>query len=433
MQEKYIHYLWRMKRLNFNAFTLINQPDSSIVIEDVGWYNTDSGPDFFNGRVSIDGITWQGNIEIHIRSSDWYAHQHHLDRAYDNVILHVVYEYDKEVYINGEALPTIELKNQIQPLHYQYYLDMLQQSHLWKIPCHAQAKDYSFAFSQQMNVSFLSRIERKGLELLAQNKERAIHDLFIKMVLKSVGGKTNQFPFVELANNIDYKVIQKESWNILHLEALFYGVAGFLNGEFLEIDVTEHRKIWQHLKRKYQLSEMNPITWKFGGVRRYSFPTILLAQIASLVSQFKLEDIRTRQPQQLVEDISSLKLHSNLLFIDKYFPKGLMKQTFFPSFINNLLINGVLPFYVALKHLYNDFSFMEKAIELAEILPAEENKIINYWKKIGISPRNALESQGLIELKNEFCNFKKCLSCKVGIAIFENANEKVNSENNILL
>ena len=117
MQEEYLHYLWRMKRLDFSQLILANGSKQPVYVEEVGWYNLDAGPDFFNGTVVVDGLRWSGNIELHIKSSDWYAHQHHLDEAYNNVVLHVVYEHDKEVYVNGAVLPTIELKEVIDKNH----------------------------------------------------------------------------------------------------------------------------------------------------------------------------------------------------------------------------------------------------------------------------------------------------------------------------
>src|SRR5690554_523555 len=146
MQEEYLHYLWRMKRLDFRQLTLVNGNKSAIQVKETGWYNTDAGPDFFNGSVLIDGLQWSGNIEMHIRSSDWYLHNHHLDKAYDNVVLHVVYEHDKEVFVNGVALPTIALKNQLDQEHLDNYQRIISNNH--KIACHNQILKFNFELNQ---------------------------------------------------------------------------------------------------------------------------------------------------------------------------------------------------------------------------------------------------------------------------------------------
>src|SRR5690554_5489911 len=187
MREEYLHFLWRMKRLNFNQLQLVNGSKLPVIVKDVGWYNLDAGPDFFNGTVIIDGIQWSGNIEIHIKSSDWYAHKHHLDRTYDNVILHVVYEHDREVMVNGKPIPTIELKNLINKRHLQYYSSLVDSSNY--IPCHKEVMQHHLALLQQIDISFINRIERKGLALFEGFEEQIIskNELFYVAVLKAVG------------------------------------------------------------------------------------------------------------------------------------------------------------------------------------------------------------------------------------------------------
>jgi hypothetical protein len=92
MKEKYLHFIWKNKRLPFHLMT--TTAGKAIRVLNVGTYNTASGPDFFNGQIELDNVVYNGNIELHIKSSDWIAHKHQFDAAYDNVILHVVYEHD---------------------------------------------------------------------------------------------------------------------------------------------------------------------------------------------------------------------------------------------------------------------------------------------------------------------------------------------------
>src|SRR5690554_4131073 len=169
MQEEYLHYSWRMKRLDFSQLILANGSKQPVYVEETGWYNLDAGPDFFNGTVTIDGMRWSGNIELHIKSSDWYAHEHHRDPAYNNVVLHVVYNHDKEVLIDGAPIPTLELKHQIDSSHLRNYQDILKTKH--KIPCANFVVNHQFALLQQIDVSFIHRIERKGIDLLSNLKE----------------------------------------------------------------------------------------------------------------------------------------------------------------------------------------------------------------------------------------------------------------------
>src|SRR5690554_4143591 len=202
MKEEYLHYIWRMKRLNFSNLKLVNCVHSDIHIDEVGWYNLDAGPDFFNGRITLDGIMWSGNIELHVKSSDWYAHKHHLDAAYHNVILHVVYEHDKEVFVNGNVLPTIELKERIDDQHYQQYSSII--ANIQQVPCAQQLKNCLFSLLQQIDISLAHRLERKALDLLKVNRSNARDKraLFLLAIFQAVGGKTNKLPMQELAQLI---------------------------------------------------------------------------------------------------------------------------------------------------------------------------------------------------------------------------------------
>ena len=423
MQEEYLHYLWRMKRLNFNRLKLVNGTKSPVSIEEIGWYNLDAGPDFFNGTVVVDGIQWSGNIELHIKSSDWYAHQHHLDTAYNNVILHVVYIHDKEVYVNGVALPTIELKDLIDQTHYNNYTSIV--SNVQKVPCYKSVMEHEFALLQQIDISFLHRIERKGLSLFeeAQKETRDKNALFFAAIFKAVGGRTNSLPMQELAQLIPYNVVAKEKWEAIRLEALLYGCAGLLNDEHHDLYYLNLKNQWRFLKSKYQLPEMRKDSWKFGGIRPYSFPTFLLAQLSGFLLQFDYTNLGQLSAKEIIDGFNSLKGS----FIDPYWKTHFVfgkesterQVKFSQLFKNNLIINGIVPYFVALKHLNNDFSYTDKAVDIMENLSPEKNSVTNYWKSLGFSPKNALESQGLLELNNEFCNFKKCLSCKVGVEVLE--------------
>ena len=93
-----------------------------IRVEHRGYLNSDSGPDFSMARIRIKDQLWIGQVEIHLRSSDWYRHKHDTDPNYDNVILHVVWEHDKEVYSGKQLLPTLELKHSIYPGYQDKYV-----------------------------------------------------------------------------------------------------------------------------------------------------------------------------------------------------------------------------------------------------------------------------------------------------------------------
>src|SRR5690554_1489751 len=421
MKEEYLHYLWRMKRLNFSQLTLVN--GSPISIREVGWYNLDAGPDFFNGTVVIDGISWSGNIELHIKSSDWYAHKHNLDSAYNNVVLHVVYEHDKDVYVNDRILPTVELKHLIDPIHLNNYNSII--SNVQKVPCYKDVMNYELSLLQQIDISFLHRIERKGLSLFegAEERSRDKNTLFIAAVFKAVGGRVNSLPMQELARLIPFEVLAKEKWDAIRVEAILFGCAGMLNDDCRDLYYVDLRNQWRFLKSKHQLPEMRMDSWKFSGIRPFSFPTIILAQLSGLLLQIDSSNLGKMSAEEVIDKIELLNGNVINSYWQTHFVFGkesVSRQLKFSSlFKNNLIINGIVPYLVALKHLDNDYSYTDKAMDLMESLPPEKNSVMNYWRSIGFKPKNALESQGLLELNNEFCNFKKCLSCKVGVEVLE--------------
>src|ERR1700757_5222610 len=93
--EDFLHYVWKFRL--FDKADLKTVDGDEIEIHSVGIHNTDAGPDFQNARIRIGGTVWAGNVEVHVPSSDWVKHNHTTDKAYDNVILHVVYRDDAPV------------------------------------------------------------------------------------------------------------------------------------------------------------------------------------------------------------------------------------------------------------------------------------------------------------------------------------------------
>ncbi|MEX1192888.1 MAG: DUF2851 family protein [Brumimicrobium sp.] len=423
MQEEYLHYLWRLKRLPLHNLTLTD--GRTVEVHNTGWYNLDAGPDFFNGTVSLDGMRWSGNIELHVKSSDWYVHNHHHDKAYENVVLHVVYEHDKEVIVNGEKLPTLELKDIIDINHWRNY-DRIT-SRPYEIACSAEMPIDNFIIEQQLSVSLFQRLERKGMELVnflrddQHDKKKAL----LIAVLQSFGGRANKLPMIELAHIIPLRIIAKEKWSIERIESIVFGCAGMLNNKKNRCDqYTKQLKIdWNHLKLKYNLPEMNVSSWKFSGMRPYSFPSIRLAQLSALLYHWNLSLSDPTDAEIIVAELNSKFQLPVSKYWENHFVLGSESNPHNAKISSNtfnlVLINGIVPYLIYLKHLEHNFEYSDAVINLLEHLPPESNNITKKWSNLGIKPKNAAESQGMIELKNEFCNFKKCLSCKIGHHVLE--------------
>lgn len=421
MEEKYLHYIWKSKRFNSRGLKLVDGREVEVL--NVGWHNHDAGPDFFNGTVKIDGITWTGNIELHVRSSDWYAHKHQHDPAYENVVLHVVLDYDKDVLVKERTLPTLELNNLIDLRHYENYRGLIHSNN--EKPCAHVLTGCKEALKEQVQLSFFHRIERKGLEILNEAESRNLnqYDVLMYCFAQAFGGRLNKQPMQELVAGLPIKLIWKENWNKTRVSALIFGIAGFLKDSTTEYQ-SELQREWGLLKRKYNLAEMRNSSWKFKGVRPHSFPPRKLAEFSSLIvklvpEQLKFDDAdMIRKYTDHLFDVELNQFWKNHVSFnkttEKQFNLSLSKST-----KDKLLINAIAPYLIYRKHVFGERQNDEIILELFEGIPFERNHVTKQWLKLGVSCENALESQGLLELNNEFCIFRKCLSCQVGKSILE--------------
>lgn len=423
MKEEYLHYLWKSKRFRSSELTLTD--GRALTIHNVGWHNHDSGPDFFNGTISIDGLTWTGNIELHVHSSDWYRHNHDKDEAYENVVLHVVLEHDKEVYVQDQKLPTLSLKDQIDAEHLNNYecLSKGQSS----IPCASFVTGKNKALLEQVEIAFFHRIERKGLELLHEAHHRKLQNkqVFFYALAKALGGRLNKEPMQELVSRLPTHSIERERWDLDRVEAIIFGVAGFLCDDISHPYLNQLKSNWNFLRRKYSLSAMNKYSWKFKGVRPTSFPPRRLAELCA-IAQY-LPDLRVSC--QSMEDVDELEkkmfdIRLNDFWKSHYsFSSKAKKDNLSVGLSNlarlNIKVNALGPYFIFRKHFFGEHKNLDLVLDLFSSMKPENNKVIKQWSSLNVKANNALESQGLLELNNEFCIFRKCLDCRVGRSILE--------------
>ena len=385
MREEYLHQIWKTKRLPMHDLQLID--GRKLTIQQVGWHNHESGPDFFNGSIELDGIKWNGNIEIHIKSSDWYAHQHQIDPAYDNVILHVVYQYDKPVVVNGEELPTLELKSYLDQNDWSSYNSLIK-NQTW-IPCEKSIQDVDELFVSMQ------------IELRYQLLNRNIQQLQYEVIAQSFGAKINALPFVELTQHMPLKILCREGNEAVI--PLLLGASGFLNEEQNEIQLQKWQKEWRFMVMKHRFTTMEKSTWKCKGLRPPGFPKVRIVQFASVISSLQADfSIFSKSADELPSFYNA-----NLEEINEV-------KSMTISFQNSLIINSIVPIlWWYGNHVSND-DFKQKALILLGKIPAEKNEIIQRWKNLGIGCKSAEDSQGLLELKNEICTNKLCLTCKIG-------------------
>ena len=417
MQEEFLHFIWQYKK--FDILNLKTTQHEPLEILSGGILNFHSGPDFFNGKLRIANQLWAGNIEIHIKSSDWFVHGHEQDLAYDNVILHVVYEHDTEIFRKDNTIiPTLELKNHLNKELLVNYYNLFSAQKKW-INCEKDVTSVSkFILKNWFERLYFERLERKSetIESLLASSKNNWEAVLFKLLAKNFGLKINGEAFYSLSNSFDYSIIRKTRYRVLNLEALLFGQSGLLDeqcddGYFLEL-----KKEYKFLRQKFQLDNEGVLPLRFFRLRPPNFPTIRLSQLASLY----------HKEQQLFSKIISINRLSGFyelfevsttLFWESHYTFGKTSKSFKKkltnSFIDLLLINTILP----LKFCYGKLKgepVDETVINIINSIVSEKNAIINGFNQLNLSSESALETQALIELKTEYCDKNRCLKCAIG-------------------
>lgn len=425
MNEDLLHYVWKFQLFNHNNLKLTSGEDIEIIKP--GSHNFDSGPDFFNGQIKIDQTTWAGNVEIHTLSSHWFLHNHQSNEAYDKIILHVVWQDDKPVkQSNGYLIPTIELKGLVSKSVIEKYED-LKKSKVW-IPCENEIdKVDSIVVQQAKNRTLIERLERKTdriLQVLSLTNNDW-EETFYHFLAKYFGFKTNAVPFELLATSAEFKIIRKLQANSTQLLALLFGQAGFLNSELKDAYPSELKKEYDFLKRKFQLKPLEVSLWKFMRMRPSNFPTIRIAQFGAIYlknSQLFQSILEADSISELVKlfEVKSDNYWENHFRFDVV-SKQKSTKNLGRSSINLLIINVVTPFLFIYGKKVGNEEYVEKSFKFLENLPAEKNSIIKKWNALGVNTESSFDSQALIQLKNEYCDPKKCLNCAIGNFILKQA------------
>lgn len=421
MNEDYLHYLWVNKKLPFTQ--LQTHQKENLEILNFGQYLQLAGPDVFNAQIRIDQQIWAGNIEIHVKSSDWYLHHHEKDNAYDNVILHVVWEHDTPVFRKDNTeIPTLELNNYINQEELIKYKNLLKPKS-W-IKCENQITEVdTFIWDNFKEKLILERLERKANEILVRLKETSFdwEQVFFEFLAKNFGLNTNGNAFLSMARNIGFTIIRKERGEVENLEALFFGCLNLLQSNCDDFYFSNLKNKWEYYKLKYQLTELNGIEVSFFKHRPDNFPTIRLAQLAqflfynnsvfdSIITFKKLEDI-----QNIFKIAPSIYWNSHYNFCKSNSHKI---KKISSNFTNLVVVNTIIPFRFCYEKERGNFSF-EELLEWLKQMDLEKNSIVDKFQYFNINLANCYDSQAVLQLKNEYCNQNKCLQCAIGLHILK--------------
>ncbi|RTY95450.1 DUF2851 family protein [Flavobacterium sp. GSP27] len=421
MKEDFLHYLWKFKK--FDTLNLKTFNGEEITIVTVGQYLELAGPDFFNAQITIANQKWAGNVEIHLKSSDWYVHHHEQDSGYENVILHVVWEHDTEVFrSNNSEIPVLELKKYVDKATLENYQSLMAPKS-W-IFCEKQInKIDGFVFKNWQERLFFERLERKAksiFDLLEQTNHDWEAVLFC-LLAKNFGLNTNGELFFNMAQNIPFSVLRKESFEIENLEALIFGTAGLLDSDKEDTYFKDLKFRYFYLIHKYQLEQGGQAPVQFFKHRPDNFPTIRLSQLANLyhsqVHLFsKISVLNSLKSSYDLFQVSTSEYWLNHYQFDKESPKK--RKSLSKSFIDLIVINTILPLQFAFAKSQGK-EISEDLIRLLEEVSPEKNAIIDKFKSFGVLAASAFDTQSLLQLKMEYCNAGKCLECAVGMELLK--------------
>ncbi|PWA08574.1 DUF2851 family protein [Flavobacterium laiguense] len=421
MKEDFLHYLWKFKK--FDTLNLKTSNQEEITISNVGQYLELAGPDFFNAQITIGSQKWAGNVEIHLKSSDWYVHHHEKDAGYENVILHVVWEHDSEIYrSNNTEIPVLELKNYVGTTTVNNYQKLLSPKS-W-IFCEKQLKEIpKFALINWQERLFFERLERKSkpiLELLESTNNDWEAVLFC-LLAKNFGLNTNGEIFLKIAQSIPFSVIRKECFEVENLEALLFGSSGLLDVEKEDNYFKDLKFRYYYLLHKYQIEKSCIEPVQFFKHRPDNFPTIRLSQLANLYHKqqnlfSKISDLNSLEAIYEVFSVSVAPYWQTHYQFDKESPKK--KKALSQSFLDLIVLNTIIPLQFAYAKSQGK-EISEDLINILNDVEPEKNSIIDKFSSFGLKAKSAFETQSLLQLKNEYCNKSKCLECAIGMELLK--------------
>ncbi|HEX7869825.1 MAG TPA: DUF2851 family protein [Chryseobacterium sp.] len=422
MKEDFLHYLWKFKKFDTLNLRTVNHEEITII--NTGNYLELAGPDFFNAQIKIGNQKWAGNVEIHLKSSDWYVHNHEKDSAYENVILHVVWEHDAEIFRqNNTEIPVLVLKDYISSEIILNY-NSLTLPKSW-IFCEKQITQVgNFVFKNWQERLFFERLERKSKSIydLLEETNQDWEAVLFCLLAKNFGLNTNGNSFLQLAKAIPFSIIRKESFELENLEALFFGSAGLLDSDKEDVYFKDLKFRYFYLLHKYQLEKVYIEPIQFFKHRPDNFPTIRLSQLANLYHEHQNLFSKVIELKSIADIYKLLNSSAGLYWqnhyqFDKESPKK--RKILSNSFIDLLVINTIIPLQFAYSKTRGE-SVSEDLISILDEISPEKNSIIEKFKSFGIKSANAFDTQSLLQLKKEYCDVNGCLKCAVGMELLKN-------------
>lgn len=417
MTEKLLQYIWQFQYFNHALLTTVD--NEILQINTPGILNTNQGPDFLNANIKVGNTTWAGNIELHLKSSGWISHQHSKDKNYSNIILHVVWQDDGATEL---SFPVFELQNRVSKFLLGRYHELMNTTAF--IPCEKNIKQVNgLTWKSWIDRLLAERLQHKSAIIFKHLAANNNHweETFWWLLASNFGIKVNSDAFEKIARSLPVNLLTKHKNQIHQLEALLFGQAGLLQNNFTETYPLMLQKEYRFYKSKYKLQPIQAPLF-FLRMRPANFPSVRLAQLAMLINRSLHLFSVLREAETLKEIKDLLNVTANDYWHYHYVfdeATAFKEKHLGTQMINNIFINTIIPIVFAYGLYNKEEGYKEKAMQWLEQTAAEKNHITNAYSLLGIQNKNAFNSQALIQLKNEYCNRKRCLECAVGNSLLK--------------
>ena len=427
MLEDFLYYVWQQQQ--FDRENLRTTAGEELVMLATGVRNADAGPDFSGARLRIGTVEWSGSVEMHVCATEWQRHGHQHDAAYNQVILHVVWEADTEVTRpDGTPIPTLALRGRVAGGLLMQYERLLRAE--TPLPCARQLLSVPDVHRVIMRErTLLERVEQKAARVTALHTSLH-HDweaTAALALLAALGFRTNQDPMLRLGRSLPWPVVRRVRSQAPELEALLFGQAGLLPALQVGEDayVTQLRRQWEFMRQKFELDPTTTLTraeWKFGRMRPANLPTVRLAQAAALLHQQEHLFAEIQANATSLKRLRALFAGGTSAYWQTHYQFG--KTAAFSTelgrgSIDLLIVNFVVPLLVAYAQYHGREGGVEEALALLGQLPAEHNHMLANYEELGWRARTAAEAQGLLGLWHTYCQPRQCLRCAIGATILK--------------
>lgn len=430
MKEEFLHYLWEFQKWNGSGLT--TSEGSQLAVLSPGVHNFSSGPDFFNSQLVIGEQKWAGNVEIHLNSSDWYVHHHQTDTNYDNVILHVVWNHDAEVFRKDNSpIPVLEVKGVVAGnaiSNYEYL--MKGPAGKW-INCEQDFREFEeFYLQSWLERLYFERLEEKTIyiEKLLRQSQNDWEEVLFKLLARNFGLNVNGEAFLSVAGSMPFSLLRRLASDRKGLEAVLLGQAGLLEPRNNSLESEGDLYYWalcekyQFLKHKHSLQSTGVMPVVFFRLRPDNFPNIRLSQLAGLYHRnpgifSAIIDARS------IEDLYELLDTSAAEYWETHYtflkPHKKRRKAISRNFMDLLIINSLVPIKFCYARTQGK-DINEELLKLLGSMKRESNSITGKFEELrGKGFENALQSQALLQLKKGYCEHHQCLKCSLGVRLLQ--------------